>query len=732
MHTTSTVHGGNAANPYVLPQFTQTWMGFEVYQGGGEDYEMWVDEIAIDKDRIGCIYLAAFPACPPCPCPCPESLRKDIEDRAIHRHPGSAGNVRARARARARARRCNGAPDTMKSDVCNPPVVDRPASVERVEVLSGLKRSGENASMRRATPSLAHVLTFAVLAAAGWACTGTVGDAPSPVRACATCGAAGSTGAAGNGQAGGAQAGGPGGVGNPDSPNGVGWQTRYARLSNAQWEATVTDLFYLPAPLGFSSSVLPEPSDKGYVSEAAATLTVGGDAWARYETGAEAVAGVISADAAKLTKLAAASDPDPATALIKGLGRRAFRRALTSDEVAAYVALFKQGPALIGGDAFASGANLVIQTMLQSPHFLYRVERSATVNGLTVPLSGDEIATRLSYALWNTMPSDALFAAADAGELATADGVKKWAGKLLDDPRANDVLISFHTQTFSTADYGTHDHDASLGFDQKVLAPVLQESARLFFDDVVVQHGGGIRELLTTPAAYVSQQTAPFYDLPSGTPGLTRVPLDPQRRAGLLTQVGYLSYNSTLTTSDPVHRGLGVLRKVLCDEPDPPPKSFTPPSPQAGMTTRQIYETATSCGVGCHDTLINPPGFSFEHYDAVGKWRDTDNGLPVDSTGTVLVRDGWTSADAKKNPGTKLSFTDAVDLSKKLAETQRVHDCYARRLVEFALSRPVADVERGAGAALGVQSKKASSARELILSLVALDTFRFRVPDPTP
>lgn len=587
--------------------------------------------------------------------------------------------------------------------------------------------------MRVTTRTLPYALTLAVLAAAAYACTGTVGDAPNPLGlgpngACKTCGpgAGGSTGSGGSG----GNAGEPG-VGNPDSPNGVGWQTRFARLSNDQWESTVTDLFYLPSPLGLSSSFLPAPSDNGYASEAAATLTIGGDAWARYQTAAEAVAKVVSADAAKLAKLST-KDPDKATALIKGLGRRAYRRALTSDEVSAYLALYQQGPTLIGGDAYATGANLVIQAMLQSPHFLYRVERSATPSGATVPLSGDEIATRLSYALWNTMPSDALFAAADAGELATTDGVKKWAGKLLDDPRAHDVLLSFHAQTFSINEYGTHDHDASFGFDAKALAPVLQSSAKLFFDDVVLQHGGGIREILTTPVAYVSKDTAPFYDLTSSTPDLQRTMLDPQRRTGLLTQVGYLSYNAGLHTSDPVHRGLGVLRKVLCDEPDPPPKAFTPPSPQAGMTTRQIYETATACGVGCHDTLINPPGFSFEHYDAVGRWRDDENGLAIDASGTVLVRDGWTPADKKKNPPSKISFDGAIDLSKQLAETQRVHDCYSRRLIEFVLSRPVADVERGAGSALGAKSKASASARDLILALVVLDTFRTRVPDPTP
>src|SRR5262249_47911580 len=144
----------------------------------------------------------------------------------------------------------------------------------------------------------------------------------------------------------------------------------------------------------------------------------------------------------------------------------------------------------------------------------------------------------------------------------------------------------------------------------------LVEEPRRFFEEILVGQDKGIRELLTTPIAFVNAQTAPLYGL-SGVTGndLKQMDLDPSVRAGLLTQVGFLSQNAGRVLTDPVHRGLAVLRKVLCDEPDPPPAMFMPPTPVAGKTTREIYEAKTACGVGCHDILINPAGFAFEHFD---------------------------------------------------------------------------------------------------------------------
>jgi hypothetical protein len=183
--------------------------------------------------------------------------------------------------------------------------------------------------------------------------------------------------------------------------------------------------------------------------------------------------------------------------------------------------------------------------------------------------------------------------------------------------------------------------------------------------------------------------------------------------------------------TDPVHRGLAVLREVLCDDPDPPPPIdiMTPVVPP-GVTTRATYEKATACGVGCHDTLINPPGFAFEHFDTVGRWRDDESGLTIDASGTFGARVGWTVEAKRENPPIMLQFDGAVDLLTQLAELDRTHECYARHLLEFVLAKPVSPDELGAAHLLGSRSKSGGAVEALVGELVTLNTFRARALDP--
>jgi hypothetical protein len=300
---------------------------------------------------------------------------------------------------------------------------------------------------------------------------------------------------------------------------------------------------------------------------------------------------------------------------------------------------------------------------------------------------------------------------------------------MLADPRAVTTLERFHEQTFRTSVFGSQLKDAKFEFD--AVAPALAEEARLFFADVVAE-GGGIREILTKPVAYVNEATAPFYGI-TGITGtqLQKVELDATRRIGLLSQVGFLSQTGARTLTDPVHRGLAVLKDVLCDDPDPPPPiEITTPVVPPGKTTRETYEQATACGAGCHNTLINPPGFAFEHFDTVGRWRDDEGGLPINVTGTFGARVGWTVEAKHENAPIMLEFDGAVDLLTQLAELDRTHECYARHLLQFVLAKPVDPAELGAGDLLGEHSKTSGAARAILAELVTLNTFRARALDP--
>lgn len=523
-------------------------------------------------------------------------------------------------------------------------------------------------------------------------------------------------------------------MGDPNSPDGVGWSTRFARLSNAQWEQSVRDLFFFDAESDYSEGFTQEPRDKGYRNQAAAELTLAGDAWTRYQAAAERVAKDVAQDPVRLAQVRTSVKAGELSSaeFIEGLGRRVFRRPLSDVEQAAYEALFARGPELASGDAVASGTQLILEAMLQSPHFLYRVESSGLSESVqqqaAVALSGFEIATRLSYALWNTTPSTALLDAAEAGELGTKDGVERWARKLIADPRASESLLAFHEETFGVSSYGTQDKDPALSFDAAQLAPLLREEAARFFREVLIEKKGGIGGLLTEPVAFVNERTASVYGLSDVTgEALVRRELDPAQRAGFLTQLGFLSQNATRSSTDPVHRGLLVLRKILCDEPDPPPMMFELPKMEAGATTREVYEKATACGASCHATLINPPGFAFESFDTLGRFRETEQGKPIDATGNLQIRVGYTPESKAMNPGRLLSFEGPVDMLTQLATEARVHECYARNWMRFVLNRDPHSVERGAWEALRDGSRSHDSAQELLVNLAKLETFRTRV-----
>jgi hypothetical protein len=537
---------------------------------------------------------------------------------------------------------------------------------------------------------------------------------------------------------GGTGGGGHASAGDPATPNGVGWSTRYPKLSNSQWEKSVQQLFYLTEVTGQQDALAAERADALFDTIAAAEATIGGDSWGRYQSAAENVAESIVGDAAKLAKLTPSGTFADANAkgaaFIKAFGRRAYRRPLTTEEQTTYTTLFKSGASLVGsGDAYKDGVRVVLEAMLQSPFFLYRVEQSTKANGdRKVALSGDEIASRLSYALWGTMPTDELFAAASAGELDKKEGVAKWANTLLADPKAEEALVAFHEQIYQVDQYGGQVKSASFGFDAEALAPALRQEAHLFIEDVILKQKGGIADLLTQPVGYVNQDTAKFYGL-TGVSGseLQRRDLDPETRAGLFTQLGFLAKNATSANSDPVHRGLMIVRKVLCDDPDPPPMMFNLPEMKPGLTTREVYEETTQCGGQCHNTLINPPGFAFEGFDTVGQVRDTDNGKPVDAASALEIRQGYTSADKKKSPSTMLEFDGAVDMLTQLADTPRVHECYARNWMAYLLAREVDPAERGAWEAIAKTSQDSAAVRNMITALVQLDTFRTRVADGT-
>jgi hypothetical protein len=501
--------------------------------------------------------------------------------------------------------------------------------------------------------------------------------------------------------------------------------SRFPRLTHLQWENTVQDLLHLPAPSGLSASFTGDPLG-GIFDDNEASLLVTPGLWADYQLAAEELSAQVTNDAALLAGLLPAGAPtDPAAralAFIEQVGKHAYRRPLTAAEVIRYQALFAQGKDVVDGpDDFARGVRLTLQAFLQSPYFVYRVEanRKAGEDG-NIPLSAHEIATKLSYLLWNTMPDDALFTAAEGGALDTPEGILAEATRLLEDDRARATVAWFHEQLYQ------YDHYDDLNKDptkfptfSPALGADLKTEARLFIEDVVFAQGGGIREILTSRTSFVNDKLAAIYGLPGAFGGeFTRVDLDPKQRSGFLTHLGFLASNATKLEQHSIHRGVFINRRVLCAQLPDPPNNVPPlPPPTASQTNRERVDKHTgkgTCGASCHGTLINPAGFAFEHYDAIGQYQTEEKGFPIDS------------ADTYPLGGKSITYQDAIEFDALIAESDQVHECYARSWLEYGYGRAHDDRDRDTIKELGKASRKGTKA--LILALTQTAAFRTRAP----
>jgi len=486
------------------------------------------------------------------------------------------------------------------------------------------------------------------------------------------------------------------------------------RLTSEQYANAVRDLFGVEADVGaFGGDEKLGPFDANYAAPVSPTMVD------QFRAVAEDVATAASLDLAAIVPCDPTLEPACLRDWVAAVGRRAYRRPLTDEELARYETL------LALGQDDAARVRLVIQAMLQSPSFLYQLEF-----GLPEPTAGDvvalepyELASRLALFLWGSVPDDALLDAAAAGELGDAAGLRAHAERLLDDPHARGTVESFHVQWLHLDKLSALDKDPALYplFDEDVRAAMVAETRR-FAGHVVLDGDGRLETLLTSNEAYIDAPLFPLYGLPVPTVHDPDEPvlLDPAQRAGLLTQASFLATHAHHNQTSPIHRGVVVLTELLCQPPPPPPPDVnaTPPDPQPGATTREIFEqqTAEPYCAGCH-TMINGIGLGFEGYDAIGAFRELENGLPVDESGQVVGTDV---------PG---EFDGAVELAQRLAGSQQVRDCVATQWFRYSLGR----LESTADACTldDLRQSFADSdydVRELMLALVQTDAFRYRAP----
>jgi hypothetical protein len=519
------------------------------------------------------------------------------------------------------------------------------------------------------------------------------------------------------------------GVGNGSTPGGTGTgdpgspvpTTLVARLTNQQYTNTLADL--LPG-VAFQAAGLPAENIVGGFENVSVAQTPSAELIEGYRATSQAVATAATTDLTKVLPctVKASTDEVPCgTQFIGTFGKQAFRRPLTSDESTRMVSFFTTARTTYD---FKTAIGMVIQAFLQAPQFLYRVQLGAAAQGAYVALTSYEMASRLSYLLWDTMPDKTLMAAADGDQLANADQMETQARRLLGDARAHASVANFHRQwlRFSKLDAMVKDPTAfpqwSAAMDQAMI-----DSAKQFVDHEFWDQGT-LDSFLTDNHVYVNDVLAPVYGLPApGTSQLTLVAADATQRAGIMTQAGLLAGFAHEVFDSPVLRGVFVLDRLLCAAPAPPPPgvNLTLPSTISGpQTTRQMFENGHEQGAcaGCHKQ-IDGIGFGFESYDAIGKWRTTDNGQPVDHTGTV------TGTADLNGP-----YDGAVELANKMAKSEGVQSCVASKWLGYALG-----LETVPSAALQPVAQgfiaSGRNFQELLVELVRSDAFRLR-PASTP
>lgn len=491
---------------------------------------------------------------------------------------------------------------------------------------------------------------------------------------------------------------------------------RIVRLTNDQWTNSVQAVLGLPTRPTLAEAFQNAVSGTTEFTNNEHVLSVDNRDWSDLQAAAEALAAQVTSDPALLSKLYAGTD---GPGFISTVGRRVHRRPLTAAEAADYQKLFDFGATLSGTKTpFAKGASVVLEAMLQSPFFLYRSELGAAGS----PLSGYEMAAKLSLWLRDTVPDDALLdAAAGPGKFDTTDGAVALARKLLDEPPARAVMRKFHAEFLRFGKFselnkvGVADYDPAISTE-------LAESSFLFFDRIFSQ-GLGVKDIFLSTTGFVGPKMAKLYGGGATAPASGFVERDlGSNRVGYFSQLPFLVLNGHNEDPDPIHRGASISLDVLC-APLGMPAANIPPLPETkpGQTNRvRVDEHTKVCGASCHNDMINPLGFAFEHFDGLGQYRETETTggqvLPIDSSGSFAFVGGVKS------------YANAAELMNVMAEDPQAHLCYAKKLASYGLQRDIIESDLPLLLKLAATSSSSGgSVKQVIVDLVKQDSFRTRV-----
>lgn len=495
------------------------------------------------------------------------------------------------------------------------------------------------------------------------------------------------------------------------------------RLNVAEYDNTVRDL--LGTAQTPAASTFPDDAPQIGFDNDGDQQTLSPAQFALYAQAADALATeamtVGSPQRAKLVTCDLTTGTACAQTLIANFGLRAFRRPLTDTEVSNFVALM--ATAAKTGATTDEQFRTVVQAMLESPNFLFRPEIDPSPTSMTPHvLNPYEMASRLSYMVYRSMPDQALFTAAANGTLSSPADVQAQLERMIADPKG--VLApTFATMWLGMGGVTTQQFDASQ-FPEftPALASSMNAEVMAFFNDFL-QKNEPVTQLLTANFSYLDGNLATLYGVPkpSGT-GLVRTTLSTPQRAGLLTMAGVLSVTSQPTRTSVVRRGAWVLGQLLCAPPPaPPPDVPAFPADVTSGSQKQIlamHRSISSCAA-CHNSMDNI-GLAMENYDAVGAYRTSDNGVPIDASGML------TGLIAEPTGAQGPSFTGAVQLAAAIAADPRFPSCVAQNALSYATGRAIVPSDGPYLNAIATGSNGTLGVRDVLMNVVASDAFRMR------
>jgi hypothetical protein len=494
------------------------------------------------------------------------------------------------------------------------------------------------------------------------------------------------------------------------------------RLLNRQYEAVVRDL------LGVTSvGAENKPPSQLLVADSDGPMTP--DAWRIYrDVGAQIAHAVITGPNRTRFINCAPASAGCLDQTIRAFGRKAFRRPLTDAEVARFQKLGQTMPAGTPEEV----AETTLQAFLVSPSFLLLPELATNqaASGSAFQLSSHEVATRLSFLLWGSIPDDALNAAADANKLQSKADILDQAQRMIGvHEKTGPLLAAFHRDWVQMNNGNAHwwkmDHDmAKYPLYSAAAKPSWQSELDSFFQDVAFSNGS-FKDLLLSNVGFVNKDNAAVYGLDPARFGadLMRVELDAMQRPGFMTRVGFLSSYSGYNATSPILRGAFVAVYLLGVNPGPPIPGATMMTVAGDFKTQRAYVEALtkpdSCK-GCH-AIVNPPGFVLENYDAIGKWQTADpRGGAIDATVTTATVDF--------GAGKTQQISSPLQLMQEVAASPKAKQLYSEAWVSYAFGRAPNANDRCVVDQLDEKlEKNGYSILNLLADLTQADSFRVRV-----